>query len=396
MKNHIFKKIILLLLLNSIFSSCTETYPLLSNAYEEAIVVEATITNELKNQEIKISKTSKLEEEGIKRETGATVSVTDNQGNVYMFEEQSGGFYTSRLAFKAEPSITYSLNITTADGKTYESSKENLTTENNIESLVSEVITDEMLGRGVQIKVNSYDPNTTSKYYRYEYEETYKIITPKWRAEKLIVTGPQTLGLVKNSTESRICYTTKNSTDIILTKTSDLKEDRVDFQIRFISDQNYILSHRYSVLVKQYVQNLESYTFRKTMKEISSSESILSPKQPGFINGNIKCTSNRDEKAIGFFEVSSMSSKRIFFNYSDLFPGEKTPPYFTNCQEEEYKFCFGFSIPACQGEALIKGINGGTVTYYSNADNTSYQVVPVECGDCTSFSNNEKPAFWID
>ncbi|MNQ87417.1 hypothetical protein D3C85_1026390 [compost metagenome] len=213
----------------------------------------------------------------------------------------------------------------------------------------------------------------------------------------MVVTGPQTVGLEPNDPNTRVCYSTKASNDIILTTTTNLQEDRVNFPVRFISDQNYIISHRYSILVKQYVQNLESYTFRKTMKEISSSASVLSPKQPGFINGNLKCVSNTGEKVIGFFEVSSFSSKRIFFNYSDLFPGETLPPYYTDCTEEEFKFCFGFSMPIpCRGNVLIDRITANAITYKYNIESSFYYMVPVECGDCTSFSSNQIPSFWTN
>ncbi|MCV9926684.1 DUF4249 domain-containing protein [Flavobacterium sp. LS1R49] len=87
-----------------------------------------------------------------------------------------------------------------------------------------------------------------------------------------------------------------------------LKEDCVTLPIRFISDKDYITTNRYSILVKQYVENLEAYTFHKTIKEIASSSSILSPKQPGLVNGNLKCISNADEKVIVFFDVAATSS----------------------------------------------------------------------------------------
>jgi hypothetical protein len=132
------------------------------------------------------------------------------------------------------------------------------------------------------------------------------------------------------------------------------------------------------------------------MKEISSSESVLSPKQPGFVSGNIKCISNPDEKVIGFFEVSSFSSKRIFFNYSDLFPGEPLPPYHTDCTEQGYNFCFGFSDPPCLGPMLINLINTHSATYERSIGEDYYYTVPVECGDCTSFSSNEIPPFWTN
>ncbi|WP_230407949.1 DUF4249 domain-containing protein [Flavobacterium hydrocarbonoxydans] len=377
-------------------NSCTETYVLQSNTYEEALVVEATITNELKKHEIKLSKTARLEDDGIAIEIGASVVVKSNAGEIFSFEEKDG-IYIAESAFRAEPNKIYSLEIKTKDGKVYQSNEQTLTTPNEIESIVPTVVTDSKEGRGVQIKVNSYDPTNTSKYYRYEYDETYKIIAPKWRGEKLVVTGPQSVALEPNSTDTRICYATKTSNEILLTNTTNLQEDRVNYQVRFISDQNYIITHRYSILVKQYVQNLESYTFRKTMKEISSSASVLSPKQPGFLDGNIKCISNSSEKAIGFFEVSSFSSKRIFFNYKDLFPGEPIPPYYTDCTDEEYKYCFGFSMPIpCRGKALIDNISANTVTYSYNIESSYYYTVPVECGDCTSFSSNIKPSFWID
>lgn len=396
MKTLFKNKLTIALLLSILLTSCTETYVLQTDTYEEALVIEATITNELKKQEIKLSKTAKLEDDGVAIETGATVSIKDDLGAIYTFKEDNG-IYLSENAFQAVPNRTYTLEIKTKDGKIYQSSNETVTTANEIEDITSEVVTDRKEGRGVQIRVHSYDPGNTSKYYRYEYEETYKIIAPDYRQEKAVVTGPRTIELQPNDPNTRICYSTKASNDIILNTTTDLQEDRVNFPVRFISDQNYIISHRYSIFVKQYVQNLASYTFRKTMKEISSSASVLSPKQPGFVNGNIKCISHTDQKAIGFFEVSSVSSKRIFFNYTDLFPGENLPPYYTDCQEDEYNFCFsGVSIPPCRGAILIDRIKVNALKYKYSIEGTNYFMVPVECGDCTSFSSNIIPSFWTN
>lgn len=387
---------IFFLLLFAIFTSCAESYTLQSDNYEEALVVEATITNELKTQEIKLSKTARLEDDGVEIESGASVIIKDNTGTVYPFTEKDG-IYVSENPFQAVANTIYTLEIKTKDGKVYQSTNETLTTENPIIDVTPAVVTDNKEGRGVQIRVTNYDPTNTSKYYRYEYEETYQIVAPVWRQERLVVTGPENVELQPNDPNTRTCYSTKISNDIILTTTTDLQEDRVNFPIRFISDQNYIISHRYSILVKQYVQSLASYTFRRTMKEISSSGSVLSPKQPGFVSGNIRCVSHTDQKSIGFFEVSSFSSKRMFFNYKDLFPGELLPPYVTDCTEEEYKFCFHFSIPnPCEGKLLIDRLNANKIRYKFNIEDSFYYTVPVECGDCTSFSSNQIPSFWTN
>jgi hypothetical protein len=399
MKQFLINRILLFSLLCLLISSCTEQYALQTNTFENALVVEATITNELKKQEIKITRTYRLEETDPTIESGAIVTVTDNENNKYIFE-QKDSTYVSQTEFQATPGKKYKLDITTKNGKSYHSTSETLTTINEIQSIDATVQT--IKGdRGVEINVNSYDPTGTSKYYRYEYEETYKIIVPKWNDEmtRLAPLQPgeehQGIMILPRTKETETCYTTKKEDYIILTSTNALNEDRVRFPIRFISNQNYIITHRYSILVRQYIQTIEAYTFYKTLKEISGSESILSQNQPGFFYGNIKSSDNPNEKVIGFFEVSSVSSKRIFFNYADLFPKEPLPPYFTDCTEKVYADCFNAADPACKGGALRSAIATNLLVLLANSGIT-YLMVPPPCGDCTSFSSNIIPSFWID
>ena len=99
-----------------------------------------------------------------------------------------------------------------------------------------------------------------------------------------------------------------------------------------------MIRNRYSILVKQYVQSLAAHTYYETLKEISDNGSILSQTQPGFFRGNISSVDNPREKVIGFFEVSSYSEKRIFFNFSDLFPKTPAPEYKRNYQRIKILF----------------------------------------------------------
>lgn len=385
-------KILSLLVICFFINGCTETYPLLTNTYEEAIVIEATLTNELKNQEIKITKTSRFEDTSTPIESGANVIVKDDQNNEYAFEENSG-IYVSKIAFQILPDRAYTLLINTKDGKTYESSPEKLTTVSPIQSVVASVVTNKQNETGVQINVNSNDPNRTSKYYRYEYEETYKIRVPRWSPYKVNVTGPESVEVVNNDPNTRICYSSQKSTDIILVNTNDQSEDRVNLPIRFIAEDNYIIGQRYSILVKQYIENLSAYTFHKTMRDVASSASILSPKQPGVIAGNIKCTSDPNTTVIGFFDVASVSETRIFFNYTDMFPTNASP-YFNPCEDVKFNFCFS-GREGCNGEDMIFGLERNAFTYIKNTG-ISYVLVDAVCGDCTSFSSNVIPPFWTE
>ena len=418
------KKLVLPIFIVTLFftaiTSCTTPYNYKTTEFENAIVVEATITNELKKQEIKLSRTYRFEDEGPIFESGATVTVTDDSGTVYGFDEEAG-IYLSAAAFKAAPGRTYQLHIKTKDGKSYSSSIEKLTTETNLDEIVSNVTTKEGVA-GVEIRAKSYDPTKSSKYYRYEYDETYKVIAPKWTSFEAIAvpknSGPTPGDLIiqRRTKEARICYSTKKSNDIILTNTNNLADDRVDFQVRFIPSTDYVIANRYSILVKQFVQNLSAHSFYQTLKEISGSGSLLSQNQPGFLAGNIKSDTDAGEKVIGFFDVSAYSEKRIFFNFSDVFPNEKTPDYPYNCpaalltpaqiQDHMLLYCFyDRHDPTCYGTTILNKIGQKLSVYYNGYNflgtvpfdaSVTLEMYDVQCGDCTSFSSNLRPLFWID
>lgn len=392
------------IILSLILFSCTEPYILQTTNFEEALVIEATITNELKKQQIKISKTYRLEENGPVFVENANVSIEDDLGNIYNFIE-GNEIYESQNDFQAVAGRKYKLTIISS-GKTYTSTQEVLSQENPIQNIEVNDIT--LAGvRGAEIKVKAFDPTNSSKYYRYEFEETYKIIAPKWLPYTVTV-NPTTKELIfsPRTYEARTCYSSAKSNELLLHTTSNLTEDRVDYMVRFIPVTNPIITNRYSILVNQYVQNLEAYTYYNTLKSISNSGSILSQNQPGFFSGNITCESNINEKVIGFFDVSSVSSQRIFFNFEDVFPNTLQPDYFydcfDNCLEADpfmcpgsYNYCFEIGpTSTCAGVIVENTLNATPQTqiYYSGP-NPVFLIVP-PCGDCTTFSSNVVPSFW--
>jgi hypothetical protein len=408
MKKIVNHKLFLLIGLLISLVSCVDPYQLQTTNFEEVIVIEATLSNELKKQEVKISKTYRSGEDNEDALiTDAEVYVSDSDGNQYDFEYQTNK-YISTIDFQAIANKEYELHVTTSDGKSYTSSKQKLTTQTEIESVTASVITNDKGQRGVEIAVNSFDPTNSSKYYRYEYEETSKATTPEWKADYAVVNpdnngsvGHDYIQLFPRVTDVKVCYLTEKSKNLYLTSTNELIEDRViNFPLRFIPDTDYTIAERYSINVTQYVQNLEAYTYYTTLQELSASGGdILSPNQPGFLLGNIKSDNNPNDKAIGFFEVASVSSKRIFFNYEDLFPGESLPPYFVDCTIQEFNYCF--DSPGCDGDRLNNYVIENQFTYIEHifgaiGSASVYKYVLSPCGDCTTFSSNLRPGFWID
>ncbi len=272
------KKLVLIILM-AMFSSCVEEIDFIQQeeTFESALVIEATITNELKQQQIILSRTYAFEEEGPIPESGASVVIESNQG-VINFSETEPGIYLSDVVFAAQNNIDYQLKITTNNGRVYSSTSTQLTQVNPIENLYAIRENNDLGVNGMSIYIDSYDPSGNSKYYRYTYKETYKIIAPKWTPEEIIITDPLTceVWLQERTQEEKTCYNTVPSLNINLKNTTALSEDRVTRHlIRFIDSEDFILTWRYSIIVKQYIQSLEAYTYYKTLNEFSGEGSVF-------------------------------------------------------------------------------------------------------------------------
>ncbi len=385
--------------------SCVEEIDIVEDlSFEDALVIEASITNELKEQVIAMSRSYRFEDEGANPETNASVSISANDERVYSFTESDTipGLYRSDEVFKAEPGVDYRLFVTTSNGDSYTTLPVQLPQATPIEQVYGNREVNSVGTELLVIKVDSYDPTRNSNYYRYEYEETYKIIAPNWVNKEFVILQDEYgndlafPGFETRSLDERVCYNTDLSNSIIQTSTTELTEDRVSgFPVRNISVDNPILSHRYSILVRQYVQSLEAFSYYDLLNQLSATGNALTQIQPGFIASNIFSTTDRNEKVLGFFDVSSVDEKRIFFNYEDFFPGEELPPYFVTCR------ITAPPIATMAGTPLKDAIQAGLVKYLQDHQPPEpnvgpFDVVPTPCGDCTVLGQTDPPDFWIE
>ncbi|UMB52674.1 DUF4249 domain-containing protein [Lutibacter sp. A64] len=392
--------VVVLLLTNA----CVEQIDLKTISFDDALVVEGSITNENKFHQIKLSRTFKIEDNTPTTESNAKVEVIDDAGNTYHFEEETPGVYLSEVEFKAETGRQYQLKITTSNGRSYSSQPTQITNEAEINEVIAVKEIDSNGNEGISIQVSSYNANGDARYYRYEFEETYKIITPYWSAYDAVVISdvpPFKVDFVPRTKEEKTCYNTIFSEGIIQTETNSFVEDRVSkFPVRFISKDDFIITNRYSILLKQYVQSIEAYTFYNILNNLSGSESLFSQNQPGFFSGNISSDENSEEKVIGFFEVASVATKRIFVNPREII--ETSPPYISNCELVAPLLVDGSGNSSPLIDAIKAGtlkffqVNGGKFSPVDPIPGGPYQMVPVPCSDCTVLGTNVKPDFWIE
>lgn len=398
-------KICISVICGILFGGCVEPFEIeTTETFESALVIEATITDEEKQQLIRLSRTNKLGELDPQSESGAQVTVVDDVQSQFTFMETDPGVYLSTSTFSAQPNRSYQLIISTNDGRRYASDATELTQGPEIVEVYAERGTNDFGDEGMFIFLNSSDPANNSGYYRYEYEETYKIIAPFWNTLEAIVVNDvfpdYEVGTRLRDQEEQICYNTVISNDIILTSTNGLNGNRVtQFPVRFIRSDNYILSHRYSILVKQFSQSLQAFTFYETLKKFAESENFFSENQPGFLAGNVFSMTDSEEPVLGYFGVSSVSSKRIFFDYTDFYPVEPLPPYATGCTVLSTPLFRTPCLGICDSP-LIESIKAERLEFFQfnteGIGNEPFLMVPRACGDCTALGDNVIPEFWVE
>ena len=384
--------------------SCTSDIEFENQTFEDLLVIDATITNEFQRQEVRLTRTYAFGEEP-SFETDATVKVLSNGGDI-LFEETEPGIYLSISAFKAEPNVDYQLHVITKNNRSYTSTNQNLTTETQIDNIkVDRIVNDDNVD-GVAFLVDSFDPTNTAKFYKYEFVETFKVVAPMWVDEDAVVVSDVypncDVGLVPRSEDLKVCYRTEVSNQFNLASTATLTEDRVEGHIaHFLSNQDYKMSHRYSMLLKQFVLSNEGYEYLENLNRFTAEGSAFSQVQTGFLVGNIKSDTNVSEKVIGYFEVASVDSQRVFFNYTDFYPPTPLPPYIEDCFISAPAIKIDPQREICSG--LINIINNGELIFYEVYDGDPvfvdpgpYYMVPRACGDCTALGTNIIPDFWIE
>ena len=211
----------------------------------------------------------------------------------------------------------------------------------------------------------------------------------------MLVLDDNTTAFQLRDGQTRTCFSNDTSKKIILENTSANLEDRIsNFPIQFIAKSDYKIANRYSIIVSQYIHNATSYDFYKNLKNFSEDGSNLSQVQPGLIASNITCTNQSDEIVVGLFDVASVSSRRIFFNYEDVFPNSLPPNYLYECDTRSFNPRDFNPLNTNDGFFALKSYVRSNQLIFYRENGVMYEMVKPICGDCTTFSSNIIPSFW--
>jgi hypothetical protein len=319
-------------------------------------------------------------------ELNAQVQIVNATGVVFpLTDTGANGIYVSGT-LSLDPSQKYQLTVTTSDGNKYISDLVTPKTAPPIDSLNWEVVEEPAAGtQVVNVYVNAHDPTNNTRYYRWEFLET-------WQHESVF----ETFWGLKNSIEYPIdpsqsthnCWSSAPSTSIIVGSTINLSEDVISRALisNFLkNDPKFDIE--YSALVKQYPLDAEAYKYWLTVQKNSQSLGGLFDLQPSQIIGNIHNVTNPNVPVFGYISASSVQEQRIFISNKSL-PGWKSN-IGISCPVDQ--------VPSNPADPLVWTYydTSKQLWYYVSGPPPVMKITNKECLDCRyQGGTNVKPPFW--
>ncbi len=310
--------ILLSLLLVLILNGCIEPFSPSIGEYQQMLVIDGMITDREGIHTVTVSRSSSYNEPGRKYESGCVVNILDDKGNIINMTEESKGIYKAWIGKQfLNAGTQYRLEVTTRDGKKYQSDFETLLSSPPIESILWEIKYIEqdnpLYGTlmGVQFFINSDATYYEASGYRWELFEQWE-----YRA-KYFIKDFYNGGIIHNDFASDslyYCWTTRSKINEIFTySTAQAISKKIRMvPLTYVSNQSGRLKFDYCLLVRQYSLSEAAFSYWNKLKEQATESGGLYETQPSRIKGNLYNIDDPDETVLGFFGASGFTEKRIF------------------------------------------------------------------------------------
>jgi len=342
------------------------------------LVVEGVLNAGSGPTDIRLSRTFKLDDTArFQTENNAYVAVEGKDNITRQLVMNGNGIYNSPnlgLTIGQE----YRLHIITTNGKEYLSDYVTAKKTPLIDS-----VSFRQNDKGVQIYVTTHDDSDNTRYYIWNYDETWEIWS--YYYSKYIYEND----VVRRRTPSEnvsTCWKYSHSTSIIIGTSASYQEDSIpEAPVNFIGNGDEKLAVRYSILIRQYGLDKKGYEFYEMMKKNTESLGTIFDAQPSQIKGNIFSSSNPSEPVIGYITATTAEEKRIFIERADL---------------DQWRFqqsCLSKTIPN-DADSIRQAYIFGDQIYdavFTGPFITGYLISTGLCVDCTERNGSTaRPPYW--
>lgn len=375
-------------LLSLLFGRCIEPFDPPVSDFQDLLVIEGTITNSAEPQQVLISRSIPIDTNQFIPENGADVKIIDDMGGEYQLLPTGEGIYQTPVDFQGIVGHTYQLFVTTGSGEIIQSDPITMSSVPKIDSISWEVTSklndDGNWIDGIQIYINTHDPNNETWNYRWQWEETWEFNTKYHSLYKWASNGD----VEERSENIYTCWSTYNSQNILIGSSGKLTTDIISKQpIHYVSSSgSNRLSKKYSILVKQYALSEAAWLFWQQMGKMNQDLGSLFAPQATAVKGNLKNITNPENPVIGYFDASAVDEMRLFITNKELGDMRVYTGYH-NCT-------FDTLLLAQIQDFPYKNYFNPLDLVYVMVFPLGYSLSSVECSDCRLHGVNIKPDFW--
>ena len=370
--------------------SCIEPYePQVGQDSLNILVVDGFVNATDHSATVRLSRTQPISELGLADpETKATVTINASTGVSYsLVEKELGEYKIKELAI--DKNAFYTLHIKTISGGEYISDTIRIRATPPIDSLGFSISSN---GEMLSVHVNTHDSERRTRYYGWDFIETYEYLAQDSSEYKFVDNVP----IARTEEESIFaCWKTEDPTSISIGTSVRLAEDVISRKsILSIPKGSPKISIRYSVLVKQRALGALEYTFLGELRKTTETLGGIFGTTPISVLGNIRSINDKNEPVLGYFSGAEVKEKRFFIEYLDMPPNfrslrtvgcesELTCPIFPDPTTGNPLFCV--SLDDLPDNTIILRL----------LDQNFYEFTSPECGDCRlNGGATKRPEFW--
>ncbi|HUQ97708.1 MAG TPA: DUF4249 domain-containing protein [Chitinophagaceae bacterium] len=377
----LFQNLIGLFLLCFVAGCKEEYYPKVKSGNQSILVVEGVLNSGEGPTTITLSRTLRLEDSlRLLPVNNAQVSVESKSGSVVPLYDFSGNGRYMADQLNLNAADEYRLQITTTDGMQYVSDFVSVRQNPPIDS-----VNWERNEQGVQLYVNTHNAENNTRYYRWEFQETWELRSGYFSTWKMVNGIPTPRAMPEESVY--LCWRNFNSSNIILASTAQLISDVINHKLLLsIPAKSEKLGERYSLLVNQYALDKKGYEFYQLLRKNTETLGSIFDAQPSESGGNMHAVSDSTAQVIGFITAAAVQQKRIFISRNDV-PDWN---FRINCEES-------ITVPN-NPESIRKNFSTNYLPYSAKQLGPTvqeYYGARPECVDCTlRGGSTEKPFYW--
>jgi hypothetical protein len=364
---------ILLIATWMVFVGCKQSYaPPAVSSPNTYLVVEGFINHGPDSTYFSLTHTFNLSDTSrVTPELNARVTVDGNDNSSFTLGENGNGSYGGTLS-GLNNSVLYRLHILTTGGKEYASDFVPLKPSPPIDS-----VSWTLQPAGVQIDVNTHDPQNATRYYRWDYQETWEIHSAFFAVLQY------TNGVVSLLQPNTIyqCWQMDQSTQVFLGSSAQLAQDVIyQSPLVLVPRGSPQISVLYSIQVRQYALTADAYAWWQTLQKNTEQLGTLFGVQPTANMGNIHNVADSTEQVIGYVSGGTLQKQRIFITDQQVFPW--------NIKSD----CLSMLIPPDSLDYWYH--NAHLLIDAQMTPGLMYDVAPSFCVDCTLTGSNQRPSFW--